>query len=153
MSQYWSSFRGPFNGLLKWHDMDVLWEFLKTSPEGWYVFDMLEAPPTHTTPGAELLIFLSESRQFLCKRHRADYCGLIYVDNNDTPEFIKIFDPKNMGTACGCSDKIILPRWTLTRIRPDAIVTTTSEPARKAGWFWQGFGRVLGRSPTRNGAD
>ena len=150
---FWRHFRGAFSGLLKWHDMDVLWEFLKASPEGWYVFDMLDQPPTQPIEGAVLPSFLSETEQFLRKRHGQDYCGLIYVDQRDAPEFIKIYDPKNMGTACGGSTNVILPRWTLTRIKPDAVLATEAAPETKYGSFNSLLGRVLDRVLNRVGAD
>ena len=142
VTPFWRRFRGPFYGLLKWHDMDKLWETLKASPEGWYIFDMPEVPPCHPANAADLTIFLDETAAFLRKKHRQDYCGLIYVDDRDEAEFIKIFDPGNMGTACGCSTKTILPRWTLTRLKPDAPLAAERLVPQKSGLIDRLFDRV-----------
>lgn len=134
-TKYWQAFQGYFSGLLQWEDMSTLWEQLKASPEGWYVFDTLQAPPQSPVSSSELQELLNEIEVFTRKRHRHEYCGFIYVDDRNSPGFIKIFDPRKMGSSCGCSDELILPRWIISRARPDAL--PEPEPKKKgfAGWL------------------
>jgi len=138
-TKYWQAFQGSFCGLLQWDDMSMLWENLKTSSEGWYVFDTLRAPPLNPVTSSDLAEILDEIEKFTHKRHRYDYCGFMYVDDRQSPTFIKIFDPRKMGSSCGCSGELILPRWILSRIRPDALPEPEEKKKGFAGWLSSHF--------------
>ena len=44
-NDYLQAFRGSFTSALRWPQLDALWEKLRESPEGWYVYAVGEAPP------------------------------------------------------------------------------------------------------------
>jgi hypothetical protein len=120
-TKYWQSFQGYFSGVLKWEDMDRLWALLKAGPEGWFVFDTRQPCPDEPLEPDAFIVFLADSEVYLRARHEYGYCGFIYVDNLEDPAFIKLFDPKRMGSSCGCSGELILPRWIISRIAPEAL--------------------------------
>ena len=57
------------------------------------------------------------------------------MDDRKSPAFIKIFDPRNMGTSCSCSGELILPRWIISRARPDALPEPEEKEKGLAGWL------------------
>ena len=132
-TEFWRRYLGRFSGVLKWRQMQALWDVLKASPEGWYVFDMHAIPevvPEQALAGEAFLQFLDEAERYGRARHDHDYCGFIYVDDAANPGFVKIFDPKGMGTSCGCGSLRILPRWTLSRIKPDSLSPEPQTPTK-----------------------
>ncbi len=118
-ASYEALYGGHLKGLLQWRQFDDLWARLREEPEGWFVRDFSDRSiPEHPTPAAEFLAFLDEAEAFLRRRHREDYCGFIYLDDTGNPTFIKVFDPRKMGSSCSCSTEPVPPRWTISRTRP-----------------------------------
>ncbi len=129
LPDYREVFSGRLIGLLQWSQFERLWQWLADNPEGWYVrdFKTRQLPATPMT-AAEFREFLKDAEAFLRRRHREDYCGFLYADDAETPLFIKVFDPRKMGSACGCSGKVV-PRWTISRM-PPASLDDEAEEAR-----------------------
>ena len=131
---YEALFGGQLKGLLQWQQFDALWTRLREQPEGWFVRDFSDRSiPEHPAQAAEFLTFLDEAESFLRRRHREDYCGFIYLDAVENPTFIKVFDPRKMGSACACSSNV-KPRWTISRARPvlAADLAPPERPERKS---------------------
>ena len=117
-ASYAAFFDGSLKGLLQWRQFDDLWEYLRAHPEGWYVRDFSgRQVPRAPMPAPEFLAFLNEAEDFLRRRQQEDYCGFIYLDDVENPSFIKVFDPRRMGSACGCGGQVS-PRWTISRQLP-----------------------------------
>ncbi len=120
-AEYREKFTGRLVGLLQWSQFETLWTRLAERPEGWYVRDFTEKVLPQAPMSAEAFRrFLSETEEFLRRRHREDYCGFLYVDDPEDPTFMKIFDPRKMGSACGCGGTVV-PRWTISRMPPMPI--------------------------------
>ena len=103
-SGYREKFTGRLIGLLQWAQIEALWARLAERP----------------MPPEAFRQFLSEAEDFLRRRHREDYCGFLYVDDPDDPTFMKVFDPRKMGSACGCGGTVV-PRWTISRMPPQPV--------------------------------
>lgn len=71
---------------------------------------------------------------------RNDGSWCVYADDHAEPAFVKIFDPGNLGAACGFSAHPPLPGWTLSRLAPDDL-TQVSSPPRGRDRRWP---RILG---------
>ncbi len=144
---YLALFSGRLYGILQWDRFDSIWRYLMDQPEGWYVRDFKKAElPGSPLPADEFRAWLAETENFLRRRHREDYCGFLYVDDQDAPSFLKIFDPRKMGTSCGCSGGIE-PRWTVSRMPP---VREGGDPEEGEAPAEQGgsvslLGRLFGR--------
>ncbi len=128
---YNACFSGRLSGLLQWDQFEALWSSLAQSPDGWYVRDFKSAAlPDAPMPGDAFKNWLAETEKFLRKRHREEYCGFLYVNDRDAPVFIKVFDPRKMGSSCGCSGHI-MPRWTISRMPPERTIDEMAEEVRK----------------------
>lgn len=135
-----TAFRGSFTSTLRWHQFEALWELLRTQePSGWYVYAIGQAPPDRCFSEQQLTLFLQEMELLLRREHHYDYCGIVYADNLSKPEFVKIFDPHNLGVSCGFSDNPPLPGWILSRSKP-VDLTMVAAPANRKRWWQQLFG-------------
>ena len=135
-------------GLLQWSQFEALWAALRAEPQGWFVRDFkARAIPDAPLPPEDFLRFLDEAEVFLRKRHREEYCGFLYLDDVESPSFIKVFDPRKMGSACGCGGAV-KPRWTISRMMPElteelALAEEGEQAARRTAGGW--FARLLRR--------
>nr|VFK54202.1 MAG: hypothetical protein BECKTUN1418D_GA0071000_102024 [Candidatus Kentron sp. TUN] len=120
-NEFYNRLQGKFSGVLRWEQLDALWEQVLANPEGWYVYEVGETLPEHTTKPEELPNILREIDQVLHNEHKHDYCGIVYTDDFTRPTMIKIYDPGNLGVVCGPGDAPVLPRWVLSRIAPQVL--------------------------------
>jgi hypothetical protein len=134
---YLKAFRGNFKSTMRWPDLDAFWEVLKAqADDGWYIYAVGEAPPEKPSKQAHLLEFIDEIDALLRREHEEDYCAIVYADNLQSPAFIKIFDPNNLGVTCGFSENPPLPGWILSRIQPVALEQALNPPKNRQRW-WQ----------------
>ncbi len=133
-SEFRTRFFGGFRGILRWVQLDSLWRAVLADDTGWYIYFLAETPPTESVEPARLQRFVAEIDRLLRTEHDYDYCGVVYVDNREHPEMIKIFDPGDLGSVCGPSEDVVLPRWVMSRIRPEPL--GSGEPAPKSGRRW-----------------
>ena len=137
---YLAAFRGNFTSTMRWHDLDAFWDVLKAhADDQWYIYAVGEAPPDLVADKGRFLNFIDKIDVLLHKEHDEDYCGIVYVDNKETPEFIKIFDPNNLGVTCGFSENPPLPGWILSRIQPVELETALNPPKNRQRWWQQLF--------------
>lgn len=136
-NDFLAAFRGSFSGILRWPQLDELWQKLREhSPEPWYIYAVGETPPEQPATAAQLTQFIDEIDDLLRSEHQEDYCGIVYVDDPRDPAFIKIYDPNNLGVVCGFSDNPPLPGWVLSRIRPLDLPAALPPPGGRRRW-WQ----------------
>jgi len=136
-----SAFRGRFHNVLRWEQLDQLWEILRHDADsGWHIYAIGEPPPAEPVSADLLRTFLSEIDQLLRKEHGEDYCGIVYADSLQLPAFVKIFDPNNLGVSCGFSDNPPLPGWILSKLPPVDLNATAPLPGNRRRW-WR---RLLG---------
>ncbi len=127
-SSFRQHFKGMFSGILQWQQLDELWETVKIEPTGWYIYPVDETIPQTPVNTNTLQQFIVDTDTLLRQEHNYDYCGIVYVDNKIKPSMIKIFDPNRLGSVCGSSGSVVLPRWVLSRIPPEALVDKPTEP-------------------------
>lgn len=133
-------FKGRFVALRKWSDLEVFWGVLKAQSEGWYAYAPGESVPVAPMDSAGLSRFVDELDALLRREHQEDYCGIVYVDDREHHDFIKIYDPNNLGSACSASTQAPLPGWVLSRIQPDALELPPVVPAARRRWWREMFG-------------
>lgn len=137
MSDYLVQFNGPLSGLLHWSQWDTLVTTLgRDNDGGWYVYYVGEEVPEAPVPQQQFERFLMEMGLLLRRDHQESYLGIIYVDDMAQPAFIKIYDPNNLGSACGSSGTRVLPGWTLSRCLPVDLRAATPNPHGRQRW-WQ----------------
>ncbi len=136
-SGFHDSFRGTFYGILRWEQLDGLWEQVKNDAAGgWYMYAVGETPPAEQAQADEIVRFVDEIDVLLRKEHEEDYCGIVYVDDPASPGFVKIFDPNNLGVSCGYSDNPPLPGWILSKQPPVDLQAPMPQPGNRRRW-WQ----------------
>jgi hypothetical protein len=138
-TDFWRAYQGPFSGDLKWSDVDALWAWLAKNSAGWYVFDPDQRAPDAPLAADDLATLLQGAIELVNSRRERSMSGAIYLDDAKDPRMIKIFDPVNMGSACNVSGVRTMPRWVLSRMKPDDL--PKAEPVAKPGFF----GRIAGR--------
>lgn len=132
-----AAFNGGFSGVLRWHQLDELWARLRSQADSkWYIYAVGEPPPDAVADTESLIRFIDEVDVLLRRDHGEDYCGVVYVDDFINPEFVKIFDPHNLGVSCGYSDSPPLPGWILSRLPPIDLQAPVPLPGNRRRW-WQ----------------
>ncbi len=129
-------YTGRFINMLRWHQLDELWEKVKINPAGWYIYCIGESLPMESASETELKIFIEKIDKLLHIDHDYNYCGIVYADDKEKPTMIKIFDPNNLGAVCGSSNTVVPPGWLLTRIQPELILNHAFTPLNRKRW-WQ----------------
>ena len=131
------AYRGSFIGIRQWQDLDTFWETLKSkADDSWYIYAIGESVPDTPSSCEQFKLFISEIDALLHQEHEEDYCNIVYVDNKNDPQFIKIYDPNNLGVVCGFSDSPPLAGWTITRTPPVELTQNTFLPKNRRRW-WQ----------------
>lgn len=131
-----TAFLGGFSGILRWPQLDELWQALRSDDTaGWYIYAVGEAPPQAPASPSKLDEFIARIDQLLREEHDEDFCGIVYADNRQQPSFIKIYDPNNLGVVCGFSDGAPLPGWILSKLKPRDLPNAMPPTAnRKRRW-------------------
>ena len=131
---------GRFQGVMQWSDLDALWARVRADPDGWYASLTGEAPPDAAMTADETIKFIAEIDGLLHREHEFDYCGVVYVDDPDSPGLIKIFDPHNMGSGCRVGGAPIPPQWVLSRCKPSLMVNDAPLSNSRRRWWQNLFG-------------
>ena len=130
------AFKGKFYGVLKWKQLDELWSAVKNDQsEGWYLYAIGEEPPTELIKGEALEAVVDELDVLLRREHDEDYCGIVYTDDLNTPSFIKVFDPNNVGTSCSIAKTPPLPGWTISKLPPSDLLAPMKQTAKRKRWW------------------
>jgi hypothetical protein len=135
VSEYLVQFRGTFKSAMRWHHLDELWQVLRESPHGWYVYHVGDEVPQGPLDADRFVHFLEQVDQLLRTDHQEDYCGIVYADNLQAPAMVKIYDPHNLGVSCGYSENPPLPGWVLSRIQPVNLESERILPANRKRWW------------------
>ncbi|MGA7800660.1 MAG: hypothetical protein WCC36_07590 [Gammaproteobacteria bacterium] len=136
-----AAFRGSFVGILRWPQLDALWETVRADADGgWYIYAVGEEPPVEPADADQVSTFIEEIDALLRKEHEEDYCGVVYADQPQAPQFVKIFDPNNLGVSCGYSDNPPLPGWILCKLPPAALDVQGPLAGNRRRWWQRLFG-------------
>lgn len=140
MQTFREAFKGTFYGVLRWPQLDTLWETLRAdNAADWYIYAIGTEPPTATVSADKLHEFITEIDVLLRKEHDEDYCGIVYTDSFEQPSLVKIFDPHNLGVVCGYSDNPPLPGWILSKL-PPIDLKAPCLPGNRRRWWQRLFG-------------
>ncbi|HEY9147488.1 MAG TPA: hypothetical protein VIQ22_00650, partial [Gammaproteobacteria bacterium] len=113
MNRFITQFNAPLRGLMRWPQWEELQDTLNRKNDGqWYVYYVGEEVPSLPLSVEAFQRFLMELDTLLRRDHQEDYLGIVYADDPAQPGFIKIYDPNNLGAACGSSGHRVLPGWT-----------------------------------------
>lgn len=131
-----TAYRGSFTSVMRWPQLDEFWELLtKQADNAWYIYAIGEEPPIESSKKEKLLSFIKEIDILLHQDHTEDYCGIVYADDKTKPNFIKIYDPNNLGVSCGFSDNPPMPGWILSKIQPVELESALNPPNNRRRWW------------------
>ncbi len=128
------TYNGRMSGVLRWPQLDKLWQSLDAG-DGWYLYEVGNDLPADPINRDTLERAVGQMDTFLRKEHDADYCGVVYTDDLDTPSLLKIYHPKKMGASCGSSGSTVLPKWTLSKHPPVDLVEWALQKDLKPVWW------------------
>ena len=126
---------GYFEGILRWSQLDDLWQQLKQSDAEWFVYQIGSPIPQQPLTTAELHKSIDELNALLRQEHEYDYCGIVYANDIKNPTLIKVYDPNNLGSSCGCGGDKIPPRWIISQQQPEEIIDDAPTPANRKRWW------------------
>lgn len=135
-TEFHARLKGAFHGVLQWHQLEALWTRLKS--EQWYFYQVGEALPENPLSGSELAERLDALYALLRHDHDYHYCGIVYVDDPETPSLIKVYDPNSLGSSCSSSDQPSPARWILSTSQPALVESDAPVPASRRRW-WQRY--------------
>ncbi len=133
-------YQGYLAGVMRWDDLSNLWQRIKQQSSGWYVYAVGEKVPEEPAPASQLTEFVDSIDDLLRREHDQDYCGIVYVDDTEQPQLVKIYDPNNLGVVCGFSDNPPLPGWILSRVAPDDLPSAFPPVESRKRWWRKLFG-------------
>jgi hypothetical protein len=136
MDAFLDKYRGFLAGVMRWDDLDLLWQTIRQQQQAWYLYAVGEAVPRATVSAAELERFVASVDELLRREHDEDYCGIVYVDDPKQPSFVKIYDPNNLGVVCGYSENPPLPGWVMSQQPPVDLPQAFPPTAGRRRW-WQ----------------
>lgn len=130
-------YMGGFSGILRWQQLDELWQWLNQHHANeWYLYATDAEPPQQPQPVNEFKQSLEHIDEYLRQTHKADYCGVVYVDNLQAPSYIKVYNPKGMGSSCSMSEIPPMPKWIISLEAPENLKELLEEPEKNHAW-WQ----------------
>jgi len=144
---YLDTYTGRMSGVLRWPQLDMLWQNLNAA-DGWYWYEVGAELPATTLSPEDLQQAVQQMDRFLHLEHEAEYCGVVYTDNLQEPGLLKIYHPKKMGASCGSSGSTVLPKWTLSRQAPVDLVAWKLDKEHKPAW-WKHMLKPRSRTPER----
>ena len=137
LSEFDAAFRGRFENVLRWEQLDGLHETLKRDAGGgWFIYAVGEEPPAAPASAADVMHFLDQIMALLRRDHDEGFCGIVYTDSMQQPSFVKFFDPNNLGVSCGFSENPPLPGWILSKVAPRDLNVQAPVPGNRRRW-WQ----------------
>ena len=132
-----------YNGLLysvmRWDQLTSFWQKVDAEA-GWYLYAVGQDVPTEPSAADKVQQFMRELDELLRREHHEDYCAIVYADNLDAPNFIKIYDPNHLGSSCGSSatKSSIVPGWLMSRTPPRELEMRGVVTGQRKRW-WQSF--------------
>jgi len=127
--------RGRFAGMLRWPQFDALWQCLRQAPQGWYVGRADQPAPSQPLEPPGFAALLDELEALLKRELTAGYCGVVYADDPEAPGFVKVYDPRGLGSMCSCSSEPTPPAWVLSRCRPARFPPAAGAEGQGRGWW------------------
>ncbi|WP_137701144.1 hypothetical protein [Marimonas lutisalis] len=119
---YWRAYQGRFAGFPTWPMFDRFWPVLKESGGAWYILDLDSGTLPEAPASAEAFeALIAEAEAMYTPVRNRSFSGIVFADDASEPAFVKLFDPWKMGASCGSSGERIMPRWVLSRMKPDAL--------------------------------
>ncbi|MDD2747252.1 MAG: hypothetical protein PHG39_06830 [Acidithiobacillus ferrooxidans] len=135
MSEFMKLYNGMLRGIRDWTRWDTFQQTLvEQSDGGWYVYFVGVDFPQAPLDAVTFRKVLGAIDILLHHDHKERYLGIVYVDDFEHPQLVKIYDPNNLGASCGSSGKVVPAGWILSRIPPEPLGEFVVPEGRKRWW-------------------
>ena len=130
---------GLLYSVMRWDQLTEFWQKIDADA-GWYLYAVGQDIPVVASTGEKVQQFTRELDELLRRDHHEDYCAIVYADNLESPNFIKIYDPNHLGSSCGSSatKSTVLPGWLMSRTPPRELEIRGVVTGQRKRW-WQSF--------------
>ncbi len=136
MSAFDDKMDGLLYSLLSWNQLTAFWQRVDTSA-GWYLYAVGQDVPQTPSNPQQVADFMTRIDTLLHAEHQESYCGIVYADDVESPTFIVIYDPHQLGVSCGSSKTRVLPGWVMSQVMPETLNPPVVPNSRKR--WWDGF--------------
>lgn len=130
-------YNGLLYGVMRWDQLTAFWDKVDAGA-GWYLYAVGHELPQAASPADKVKQFMREIDELLRREHHEDYCAIVYADDLESPNFIKIYDPNHLGSSCGSSSmkSSVLPGWTMSKTPPRELQVNHVVTGQRKRW-WQ----------------
>lgn len=130
---------GLLYSVMRWDQLTAFWQKIDVD-SGWYLYAVGQDLPDGPSAGEKVQQFTRELDELLRREHHEDYCAIVYADDLEAPNFIKIYDPNHLGSSCGSSatKSAVLPGWLMSRTPPRELEIRGVVTGQRKRW-WQAF--------------
>ncbi|CAC9580802.1 hypothetical protein [uncultured Gammaproteobacteria bacterium] len=136
---YLAQFQDRFIGIMQWEDCHALFEKLSNNSNDWYLYNTSKVVPKTVVNANDFLNAINNIKKVIKSEHQERYCGIVYTNDLNNPDFVKIFHPNNLGKSCGSSENPPIPQWLLSKIKPIDIIKRFDFPPEKEGFISKYF--------------
>ncbi|CAB9539579.1 hypothetical protein BROOK1789B_713 [Bathymodiolus brooksi thiotrophic gill symbiont] len=136
---YLAQFQDRFIGIMQWEDCHALFEKLSNNPNDWYLYNTSKVVPKTVVNANDFLNAINNIKKVIKSEHQERYCGIVYTNDLNNPDFVKIFHPNNLGKSCGSSENPPIPQWLLSKIKPIDIIKRFDLSPEKKGFISKYF--------------
>lgn len=136
---YLAQFQGRFIGIMQWDDYHALFERLSGNPNDWYLYDTSKVTPKTVVSADDFLNSINNIKKIIKNERQERYCGIVYTNSLNSPDFVKIFHPNNLGKSCGSSENPPIPQWLLSKIKPVNVIKKFNSSPEKRGFISKYF--------------
>ncbi|WP_087446612.1 hypothetical protein [Sulfuriferula sp. AH1] len=133
MSEFETRLDGLLYSLLSWDQLTAFWPRVDVNA-GWYLYAVGQNVPDAPASGQQVSDFIQQIDALLRKEHEEKYCGIVYADDLQSPQFIVIYDPHHLGVSCGSSKDRVLPGWVMSQVAPTDLQPRIVPNNRKRWW-------------------
>lgn len=130
---------GLLYSVMRWDQLTAFWQKIDADA-GWYLYAVGQNLPQMPATADKVQQFMRELDELLRREHHEDYCAIVYADDLENPNFIKIYDPNHLGSSCGSSatKSSVLPGWLMSRTPPRELEIRGVVTGQRKRW-WQTF--------------
>lgn len=130
---------GMLYSVMRWDQLTAFWKKVDAAA-GWYLYAVGQHLPEAPASADKVQQFTREMDELLRREHHEDYCAIVYADDLEAPNFVKIYDPNHLGSSCGSSatQSAVLPGWLMSRTPPRELEIRGVVTGQRKRW-WQAF--------------
>ncbi|MFA9461375.1 hypothetical protein [Thiohalorhabdus methylotrophus] len=132
--RYW----GRFTGCIRWEQAEDAARGVEAMGGVWYAArpEAEESDDAERLDGAGAARLLRTRLAEMRRLKKGEFCNLVFVDDAEAPNLIKIFHPRRAGDACRVGGEPVRPWLVLSRYPVDPTVFAPRGEGREGKRTW-----------------